>query len=68
MLSEDCDDACPAEQTYTPSHTSLDDIIATYNHTPQKCLGFQTPAKAFIQPLHFQCGVIPRIESGVTTK
>ena len=41
--------------TLTPSQ--LDQFIASYNHTPRKCLGFQTPAAVFcqfIQPLHFK--------------
>ena len=45
-----------------PRQTSLDDlseqdfdaIIAQYNNTPRKCLGFLTPAEIF-SPLHFQC-------------
>ena len=32
----------------------LDDILAIHNHTPRKCLGFQTPAEAFTSLLHFQ--------------
>ncbi len=41
--------------TITPSH--LDKLIARYNHTPRKCLGFRTPAEVFCQhlkPLHFK--------------
>src|SRR3546814_6698785 len=42
---------------YLPRKTSLDDlppnafdaIIAIYNNTPRKCLGFQTPAEVFIR-------------------
>ncbi len=26
-----------------------------YNHTPRKCLGFQTPAEVFAKVLHFKC-------------
>jgi IS30 family transposase len=33
----------------------LDNILARYNHTPRKCLGFQTLAEAFLNPLHFKC-------------
>ena len=36
------------------SQRKLDAILAKHNHTPRKCLGFQTPAEAFI-PLHFDC-------------
>ena len=32
----------------------LNAIIANYNNTPRKCLGFLTPAEIF-QPLHFKC-------------
>lgn len=34
----------------------LDHVIATYNHTPRKCLGFKTPAQVFcsgLKSLHF---------------
>ncbi|MEG8224101.1 hypothetical protein OSJ57_26495, partial [Sphingomonas sp. HH69] len=33
---------------------AIDAIIANYNNTPRKCLGFKTPAEIFL-PLHFQC-------------
>lgn len=36
----------------------LNQMIALYNHTPRKCLGFKTPAELFCQllaPLHFKC-------------
>ena len=33
---------------------AIDAIIANYNNTPRKCLGFKTPAGTFL-PLHFQC-------------
>jgi len=42
----------------------IDDIIALYNQTPRKCLGFQTPAEAFINPLHFQCESTPGSSPG----
>jgi len=42
----------------------LDDIIAAYNHTPRKCLGFHTPAEAFNYPLHFQCESTPGSRPG----
>jgi len=41
--------------TLNPSQ--LDRLVASYNHTPRKCLGFRTPAQVFcqfIQPLHFK--------------
>ncbi|CAN5426151.1 IS30 family transposase [soil metagenome] len=40
------------------SQTSLDAILAKYNNTPRKCLGFLTPAETFI-PLHFKCESTP---------
>jgi len=30
-------------------------LIGAYNHTPRKCLGYQTPAEAFLKLLHFEC-------------
>lgn len=41
----------------TLSPSELDRLIAAYNHTPRKCLGFQTPAELFcefLKPLHFK--------------
>jgi IS30 family transposase len=46
-----------------PRTTDLDKLtsqqIATcvrrYNHTPRRCLGFQTPVEAFTQLLHLEC-------------
>jgi len=44
---------------------TLDACAATYNHTPRKCLGFQTPAEAFLsQLLHFKCESISRPAPG----
>jgi IS30 family transposase len=40
------------------SHRNLDRLVAAYNHTPRKCLGFQTPAQVFcehLKVLHFKC-------------
>lgn len=45
------------------SSTSLDAILATYNNTPRKCLGFRTPAETF-NPLHFQCESTPGSSPG----
>ena len=42
----------------------INDIIAAYNHTPRKCLGFQTPAEAFFNPLHFKCESTPGSSPG----
>ena len=39
------------------SPTQLNHLVAAYNHTPRKCLGFQTPAEVFcnyLKPLHFK--------------
>lgn len=44
----------------------LDDILwlnGTYNHTPRKCLGFQTPAEVFAL-LHFECESTSRHSPG----
>lgn len=43
--------------------TGLDAILAGYNNTPRKCLGFLTPAEAF-SPLHFQCESTPGSSPG----
>ena len=56
-----------------PRNTNLDDltadqlsaVAAAYNHTPRKCLDFQTPAEAISnQPLHFECESTPRLWPG----
>jgi len=42
----------------TLSATRLNQLVAAYNHTPRKCLGFRTPAELFCEllvPLHFKC-------------
>lgn len=33
----------------------LHHLALLYNHTPRKCLGFQTPAEVFANVLHFKC-------------
>ena len=45
-------------QRHGLSQQTLGDILARHNHTPRKCLGFQTPAEAFF-PLHFDCESTP---------
>jgi len=45
-------------------HDQINAIIARYNHTPRKCLGFQTPFEAFFNPLHFQCESTPGSSPG----
>jgi len=40
----------------TISDQQFNTLIAIYNHTPRKCLDFQTPAEVFCsQLLHFEC-------------
>ncbi len=39
------------------SQRDLDNIVASYNNTPRKCLGFRTPTEVFfdsLKPLHFK--------------
>ena len=44
---------------------TLDACVAAYNNTPRKCLGFQTPAEAFLsQLLRFKCESISRPSPG----
>ena len=43
---------------------ALDAVLSRYNNTPRKCLGFQTPAEAFLQPLHFKCESTPGSSPG----
>jgi IS30 family transposase len=37
------------------SPRQLQQLVALYNHTPRKCLGYQTPAEVFSKALHFKC-------------
>lgn len=37
------------------SSAALKRLARLYNHTPRKCLGYQTPAEAFAQVLRFKC-------------
>ena len=40
----------------TLSHSNLQYLVAAYNHTPRKCLGYYSPAEVFArQLLHFKC-------------
>lgn len=39
----------------TVSTRQLQQLAALYNHTPRKCLGWQTPAEVFTKLLHFKC-------------
>jgi transposase, IS30 family len=43
----------------------LDAYVAAYNNTPRRCLGFKSPAQAFLtQLLHFKCESTPSLRSG----
>jgi IS30 family transposase len=47
----------------TPAQIDL--LIARYNQTPRKCLGYRTPAEPFTaQLLHFKCDSTPSLRSG----
>lgn len=46
------------------SDHAIDKLVCRYNNTPRKCLGFQTPAEAFLKPLHFKCESTPETSSG----
>jgi IS30 family transposase len=39
--------------TLSPDHFTR--LAQAYNHTPRKCLDFQTPAEVFSKLLHFKC-------------
>ena len=39
-------------------------VAWAYNHTPRRCLDFQTPAEVFSQVLHFKCESTSRLSSG----
>lgn len=39
--------------TLTPAQ--IRHLARLYNHTPRKCLDFQTPAEVFLKALHFEC-------------
>jgi IS30 family transposase len=46
------------------SDDTIDRLVSRYNNTPRKCLGFQTPAEAFLKPLHFKCESTPGTRPG----
>ena len=48
----------------TLSPARLRQIASLYNHTPRKCLDFQTPAEVFLQLLHFKCESTPPLARG----
>ena len=38
------------------NHQDIEQVVARYNHTPRKCLGYKTPAQVFTKQLvHFKC-------------
>jgi IS30 family transposase len=37
------------------SQEDLQQLALLYNHTPRKCLGYQTPAEVFSKVLHLEC-------------
>lgn len=39
----------------TLSPDQIRHLARLYNHTPRKCLDFQTPAEVFLEALHFEC-------------
>lgn len=48
--------------TLTPDHFTR--LAQAYNHTPRKCLDFQTPAEVFSKVLHFKCESTSRHSPG----
>lgn len=49
----------------TIDNNTLHACVAAYNNTPRKCLGFKSPAQAFLaQLLHFKCESTPSLRSG----
>jgi IS30 family transposase len=57
---------------YLPRKTNLNALsprqitaaARRYNHTPRRCLDFQTPAEAFLQVLHLECESTSRPSPG----
>ncbi len=48
----------------TFSSNDINAIMRLYNNTPRKCLGFKTPAEAFLKALHFKCESTPQLLLG----
>jgi transposase, IS30 family len=46
------------------TNDQLDDLARAYNHTPRKCLDFQTPAEALTHLLHFECESASQLSLG----
>jgi IS30 family transposase len=49
-------------ETLTPAQ--IRNLARLYNHTPRKCLDFQTPAEVFLNLLHFECDSTPPLSRG----
>ena len=42
-------------------------LVRAYNHTPRKCLGYETPAEVFTRDLlHFKCDTTCPLPAGMT--
>jgi IS30 family transposase len=60
---------------WLPRQTNLEDLdpndvlnaAVAYNHTPRRCLDFQTPAEVFSKLLHFKMGIHLPAFAGMTT-
>ena len=50
------------------SARQLQQLAALYNHTPRKCLGWQTPAEVFSKLLHFKCESTSPLSRGRQTR
>jgi IS30 family transposase len=57
---------------WLPRKTNLDTLTPRqiralaqrYNHTPRRCLDYQTPAEVFLEALHLECESTPRQSPG----
>jgi IS30 family transposase len=46
------------------NNLTIDTLAQNYNHTPRRCLDFQTPAEVFSQVLHFEWDSTSRLPPG----
>jgi transposase, IS30 family len=46
------------------TQSNLNALAYRHNHTPRKCLGYQTPAEIFSSLLHLKCESTPSLRSG----
>src|ERR1700722_20350595 len=46
------------------TQANIDALAHRHNHTPRKCLGYQTPAEIFSSLLHLKCESTPSLRSG----